>query len=216
MPNPVNTPMLTEKGETKLTIGYTNGLQGQFASAITDEIGVMANGGFGSDEKSNSGLSKSNRKITSNFFEGGIGYFSRLSGSLIFEFYGGAGYGHFNDEEKNNSSSSSFGSVKGNIARFFIQPSFGLALNGLSLSLALRNSYVNLLNYTAVKDNVTLGKGGIFFEPALTMKIGGKKFKFIMQLALSLPFDGAEVNGWDVQFATGIIGLEFNLGEIFK
>lgn len=216
-PNPLNVPMLKEKGDVKLTVEAGNGFHGQFAAAIADEVGVIASAGFDSGSDTRFG-SKGERKTSHYNVEAGLGYFTKLSESWIFEIYGGGGFGDFKDN-KNYSSifdASSNSEVTGKITKGFIQPAIGYNRDNFSISLAIRNVYLSLSDLSGGQENLHIGKGGWFIEPAVTMKLGAKPLKFVLQLGTSTPVNHSDTFNWEPKFIFGGIGVEFNLGEIFK
>lgn len=215
-PNPLNVPMLKEKGDCKVTAAIGLGAHGQFAAAVTDEVGVIASAGFDNGSDSNFG-NKGDRKTSHYNVEAGAGYFTKLSESWVFEVYGGGGFGGFKDD-KNYSDffdASSNSKLTGKIYKGFIQPAIGYSADHFSISLAFRGVYVGLTDLSGAKSNLHIGKGSWFIEPAITMKIGGKPLKFLMQLGTSAPASTGDTYNWEPKLFLGGIGIEFNMSEIF-
>ena len=91
IPNKVNAPLFTEAGEisAELSVGR-NGLDPQFAMAVTENIAFMINGN----------LSLPNNTDTTDldfhrhgFIEAGAGYFTKIGTNQVFEIFGGFGRG---------------------------------------------------------------------------------------------------------------------------
>ncbi|MFO7722771.1 MAG: hypothetical protein R6V49_06055 [Bacteroidales bacterium] len=173
VPNVVTTPMLGQQGEVVAT--FNTGISGfdpQFAYAITDEIGVIANGSF-RDYTSDS----TNNYHRHLFGEVGAGYFTKLGNAGRFEVYGGGGGGLL-QAEFDNQIFVSFADVR--YYRGFIQPSIGLVTDVAELSFSSRFVFLTLQ-----QDGVR--RASPFIEPAITAKLGYKYVKGTMQLGLSLP-----------------------------
>lgn len=216
-PNPLNVPLLKEKGDMKVTASLSYGFQGQLAAAVTNGIGIIASAG--SDSGSKTEIESSHERTTSHYnVEAGIGYFTKLSETWIFEVYGGGGFGGFKDNKNysNIFDASSNSEIKGTIYKGFIQPAIGYNSNTFSISLALRNVYISLKDISGGQSNLHIGKGSWFIEPALTMKLGGKALKFLMQFGTSRPSSFANTYNWEPDFVFGGLGIELNIVEIFK
>ncbi|MBK9190956.1 MAG: hypothetical protein IPM77_05250 [Crocinitomicaceae bacterium] len=128
-----------------------------------------------------------------------------LFNKIIFEAYGGLGFcqqkhTYFGDI-KANSSQTAFSS--------YIQPAFGIKLNWLTLALSLKLNgfyftdvnHTDVSNYTGVYqtyvDNeletltaINNQPFNCFAEPAITLKIGWKKFKLSLQYCASAQLSG--------------------------
>lgn len=173
IPNTVNTPLLAHEGELQLAIyGGTAGFDPQVAYAVTNHIGVMANGSFQFEENDSSDYSN-----THTFFEGGIGYYGYLSERIRFEIYGGYGGGKINGSYENTFWSDY---RETSIKRIFIQPNIGLSTATIDLGLATRFVIVNA-SQGVIEDSHA------FLEPAATIQAGFKYVKFVGQFGLSAP-----------------------------
>jgi hypothetical protein len=192
VPNTLNSPLLSNKGEVQLGInGGLSGFDPEAAYAITDHLGVMLNGSF---RNSTSDSSDSFHKHA--FVELGSGYFTNIGKVGRFEAYGGYGFCKlkaFSD----NGIFTSFADA--NYNRVFIQPAIGLATPIFDGSFATRIVLVNMIQND-------LHFTEIFFEPALTFKVGYKYVKGMMQLGLSLPMgsEGVDFNYQPFIFSFGI------------
>lgn len=228
-PNTANSPMLSEKGETRFNAAYCGGGSSEFeggelqaAAAIGKHTGVMINSMFVSKSESVSNYDGSNTHTESgrgSYVEFGGGMFKSFDAKQrwIGEVYGGVGFGNskhtYDYSEK----------AKVGVTKFFLQPSVGYKSNYFEVSLVPRVGYVNWKvreeNLQAVtgsydEDEDDLNKirqkpGFLCFEPALIVRAGGKDVK--IQGALSL----SHVNGGDyypVENVSASIGVSINLG----
>lgn len=213
-PNPVNTPLLEKKGDVKAALVIQDGLHFQSAAAIANNTAIIFNAGYDitSFKKANEDDDEKEHFIC----EGGIGFFDKFSDNWLWEIYTGYGIGSF----KVNKDDYDFFEhdpmdAEGNIGRFFIQPAVGYSSENFAVSFALRTCYVTILNYHSNND-VRLSKYGYFYEPALTMKFGGEKFKVVTQMGFSKPRRSSILTGWEPEPFFGGIGFEVNLGNLFK
>ena len=90
-PNTQNVPLISEKGETNLTLsGNGNQVEFQGAYGIGKNIAVQANGGLFIPADLDNGDGGSGK-----FIEFGGGYFTPVSENWVFETYGIVGFGSF-------------------------------------------------------------------------------------------------------------------------
>jgi hypothetical protein len=201
IPNVVNTPLLTGKNDLNLAV-YTStaGFDAQSSFAVTDQIGIMANGSW-ADRTSDS----SNNFHKHAFFEGGLGYYSRFGNSGVADVYAGYGYGWV---ESNYDVGFYTDYANATISRIFIQPGVGAVTDIFDGSFSSR-----LVMVTISQGNVS--ETGYFIEPVLTGKVGYKYVKFVAQMGMSIPFDKDQ---FDFEYQPFMIslGMQVNLGTIFK
>lgn len=87
-PNTQNVPLITEKGETNLTLsGNGNQIEIQGAYGISQSIALKANGGLFIPKDLENGNGGSGK-----YLEIGGGYYKALSNDLVFETYGLIGF----------------------------------------------------------------------------------------------------------------------------
>ena len=99
LPNVINTPLLNNKNEFQGAVNVgASGFDPQFSYALTDHIGLMMNGCFSNSDPS----IKSSSYNKHQFYEFGAGYFTRDKNNLLFEVYGGAGFGTYNSKYSYN------------------------------------------------------------------------------------------------------------------
>ena len=178
IPNVINTPLLSNKGE--LQLGIHTGLAGvdpQGAYAINDNIGLMLNGSF-----ANRASDSSANYHKHDFGELGVGYFTKFADNGRLEVFTGLGYGDLNAHFESGIFNSS---AKVNTRRFFIQPAIGAKTNIFDGSFATRFVFLDI--YQGGKS-----VHAVLFEPAITAKVGYKYAKAVFQFGLSLPLSATE------------------------
>ena len=210
MPNMENVPLMSEKGDMKFNLSSTNA---QASYAITDNIALMANG-YKRDNSWTSAGDSVNFEYTSDRFlaEGGVGYFRPLSDDVIFEVYGGGGFGQiaFDYIDVDFDIDKRFSA---NMTRYFVQPNIGYKNEIIEFAFssrltALKFSGIEAKNYT-VQDLVTDDLFQIdkptyfFFEPAFTIRLGYKWVKLHFQTIYSTKLNTEPLN---------YRGLGINLG----
>ncbi len=203
IPNVANVPLLSQKGELQVAVhAGTAGIDPQVAYAITNTVGIMANGSF-RDSKS----SESNDFHNHNFGELGIGYYTQIDETGRFEVFSGFGLG-----ETNSQIISTFSNrVHAKYNKFFIQPSIGLTQKSVDFSFSTRYIFVSVNDLSNSNFDYTRS----FIEPIATLKLGGNKIKAVVQLGLSLPINdkGSSI---DFQPLLLSIGVHSRLGEFFN
>jgi hypothetical protein len=184
VPNVVNTPLLSNKGEVQanLNIGES-GFDPQIAVAVTNNAGLMLNGSFRfNDNNSTTGE-------IHNFIEAGAGYYTKFEEIGRFELYGGAGIGNL--RARNNDFWTYIGpEIEVNTLRLFIQPNVGVKTDYFEAALAPR---LVLLNLDIGKETKT----NILIEPTITAKGGFKNVKLVFQWGISVPFGNHIDNFYD-------------------
>lgn len=212
-PNTQNVPLISEKGETNLTLsGNGNQVEFQGAYGIAENIAIQANGGLFIPSNLDNGDGGSGR-----FIEVGGGYFNPISENWVFETYGILGLGSFENHlpSTKNDHPQTTGEISANILRIGIQPNFGYKSKYFSAAVSSRIvnlSYNNIkgdlifagenqLNY--LKDN----SSNFLIEPALTVRGGFEKVKLQVQYGYSLNLSHSDFKQ-DNSFLT--IGLNFN------
>jgi len=200
IPNVVNTPLLSNKGEIQAAINTgSSGFDPQIAFAITDNIGVMVNGSF-----RNSTSDTSNNYHKHNFGEIGLGYYKKINLNSRFGIYSGLGYGEVNvvDESAIFASYSNIYSY-----RFFIQPEYGTSGKIVDFGIASRFVFLNI-------HQASISYTKYYVEPAITARFGLEHFKFSMQFGYSIPLN----NNYTVDYNPFMFsfGLHANINRIFQ
>lgn len=208
MPTINQAPMLSQKGELKAsaTMGSYLNFEIHSAYAITDHIGIMANGNYYSNRVLNQ-----NKNYTieqSNYGSDiGLGYFTRFNTSGKFEIYGGAGMGRINGQATNQTTNE-HESVSGNMNRFFLQPALGGVFNSLFLK-DMQNEYIVALRFSGVN---MFDETKYFADPCLITKTGNKKIRLVTSIGYSLQISQSKTNYWNHYPMILGFGLEFIFG----
>lgn len=205
--------MLNEKGETNLTVtGNMNQVEFQGAYAVTNHLGVLANGGLFIPKDEDNGNGGSGK-----FIEVGAGYFTPVQNNFIFDTYGLMGIGSFENHLPTAATNSPLtrGDISANVFRIGVQPSFGYKTKYFSAALSARlvNLSYNKINGDLIFDNINQvtylddNSSNFLIEPALTVKAGLKKVKLQLQYGYSLNVSNSDFKQ-DKVFLTA--GLNFN------
>lgn len=204
IPNVVNAPMLTNKGEFQASVHFgASGFNPQVAYAITNHFGIMANASFIDMTSDTSSTSEFYYK--NSFFEAGPGYYTNFGSRFKFGLYGGAGFGKINGDYENEIWTSR---ADVQLNRFFIQPTVGMTSKIFDIGLSSR---LVVVTFNQDSDKNT----GIMIEPALTAKLGWDHIKAVGQIGLSYPLNSESIN---FQYQIGLIslGIQANFGKMFQ
>lgn len=211
--NTENVPLISEKGETNLTVsGNSNQVEFQGAYGITKNIAIKANGGLFIPSDLDNGNGGSGQ-----FIELGAGYFTPISEHWVFETYGILGIGSFENHLPSTQDDypKTKGDISANILRVGIQPDFGYKSKYFSVAASSR--IVNL-SYSKIKGDLIFEKkyqpvylktnsSNFLIEPALTIRGGLENFKLQLQYGYSFNLSNSNFRQ-DHSFLT--IGLNFN------
>lgn len=205
VPNVVNDPSL-EKASNVQIGGYfgRGGFDLQGAIALTDNIAIMANGSY-IDEPADS-MDFMKRK----FGEIAIGYYSNTSETSGFNIFAGYGIGKTSTKDTHEFFSVSTDYVEGNYSRIFIQPSLKREIGIVDLSAALRICYVRVSTFEGEGVYVNYNKESMFYEPALTFRIGTPTVKLSLQGGFSFCPQKAFVDDSSFLFNAGVVVNLFN------
>jgi hypothetical protein len=214
VPNAVNAPLLSQKGELRANLSANNL---QAAYAVADGVGVIANGFWqksSGDQKADSGQDGKGYLL-----EAGVGHFRSLGDLLLFETYGGLGIGNVEHDnwEKVNGARSDY-RYKASALKAFVQPSVGITRPFFDAALstrlvALRPYSVEAVNYPDARlqadDLYSLQDHTfVFVEPAVTLRAGYKWVKLFVQYGFSLKLNETPLNR-DVNFVTAGLHVDF-------
>lgn len=212
-PNTQNVPLISEKGETNLTLsGNGNQVEFQGAYGVSEGFALQANGGLFIPPDLDNGNGGSGK-----FIELGAGYFKPLTSNLVFETYALFGMGSFENHFPTTNSGSPLtkGDLSGNILRIGIQPNFGYKSNHFSAAISSR--FVNL-TYNKIEGDLIFedenqltylknNSSNFLIEPALTLRGGFEKLKLQVQYGYSFNLSNSDFRQ-DDSFLT--VGLNFN------
>ncbi|MCB5288235.1 MAG: hypothetical protein LHW64_10610 [Candidatus Cloacimonetes bacterium] len=213
IPNTQNVPLISEKGETNLTLsGNGNQVEFQGAYGLFENIAIKADGGLFIPSNLDNGNGGSGK-----FLEFGAGYFKPLNNNFVFETYAIFGFGSVENHMPSTIESYPLtkGDISANIMRFGIQPVFGYKTKYFSIAISSR--FVNLsYNHiegdlivadipqtTYLKDN----SSNFLIEPAITIRGGFEKLKLQVQYGYSLNLSN---NNFKQDNSLLTVGLNFN------
>lgn len=210
-PNGVNTPLFSKKGQTAINANvdvgeWTNlraayaGTNLQAAYALSDNMGIMANGFWGKHEYS-SGFGGGGHTIykgKGGLFEAGIGYFTQSTGGFAFETYAGVGVGNVHIERISNVTQKfeTWGT------KLFVQPSVGYVRKHFEVAFTPRLSVLNYNKPTTTYSDSDLAQSKfvninhttwLFLEPTLTIRAGGQRLKGQIQLGGALKLNSKDL-----------------------
>lgn len=211
-PNTQNVPLISEQGETSLTLtGNGNQVEFQGAYGVAPHISIMANGGLFIPAELDNGNGGSGK-----FAEIGGGYFIKIGDNFVFETYGLLGFGAFENHLPStvNDYPSTKGDISANLFRYGIQPNFGFKSDHFNAAISTR---IVGLNYSGIKGDLIFedvdqvsylnsNKSLFLIEPALTLQGGLNKLKLQFQIGYSLNLTNNDFRQ-DQTFAT--LGLSF-------
>lgn len=209
-PNAVHTPLLQEKGEIKAAVSISNT---QIAAAVSEHIGIMANGYLNRYTSDNKDFKNTGRGT-----ELGIGYFNHTDQRLTYEAYAGAGLYRVIMKEAEDAKKFDTHAMK-----YFVQPSIGWVHRYVEVALTPRLSMVKymqpkIMGYTPqeIADyhfDVVDQKLHAFFEPALTLRGGYRFVKIQLQYGRSFKLSKNKINRDE---DIGSIGLIFDIADWYK
>lgn len=213
VPNTQNVPLLRSAGQTNLSLaGSGNQFEIQGAHAVSDNIGIMFNGGYfaGSGEEENDG------KGSGILGELGIGYFTPIGDNFTFETYGLAGLGSVENIFPTVSGNGNSGTLNANITRFGIQPNIGFSSRYFTVALSTR---LVSLNFRSIEGNLVYGgesqvsylnknSSNFLIEPALTIRAGLDNAKIQLQFCRSFNMTNKD---FFQEESIVTLGLNFNL-----
>jgi hypothetical protein len=210
IPNVVNVPLLSEKGEFQgLFCMGTSGTDVQASYGMMDNIGILANYSYynGTLTSGNDTVDNTKRSI----IEGGAGYYKVFKKNGRFEAYSGYGQGI-----STSNTFDLFGpqdlKATGHYRRFFFQPSIGTVSEIFDAALSLRTCYVNFYRIQCGDLILDHNVDGVFVEPLLTARIGYRHVKFFIQTGCSLPLGRYDGEMFVQPFLLNL-GLSFNIGK---
>lgn len=189
VPNTQNVPLLSDRGNFNATVcGNSNQLEVQGAYALTNHLGIMANGSVfipKNDDNGNGGKGS--------LGEVGAGYYMPFLNHLVFEAYGLVGVGNVENHMPTTVDTypGTTGKINATIMRFGIQPNIGFKTKYFCAAISAR---ISSLNYTNINGNLTFdnqdqvlylksNNSHFIAEPALTLRGGIKNVKVQVQLA---------------------------------
>ncbi|MBC7382193.1 MAG: hypothetical protein H7296_04265 [Bacteroidia bacterium] len=219
----LNTPLFSAKKEIAIAATTTNF---QAAYSVTDHIGVMANGYF---EQQDAPIDRVGNGGKGFLGEIGAGYFRKIypKPEIIFETYGGIGYGHMSQFKNYSDPMNGFAvqqrSLTANGLKMFIQPAIGYKLRLFEISAGLRYSNISYLNiktknwpverlYDDHFDELNLNYS--FIEPAITLRAGIRNVKIQFQYLYCIKLSNGSINYNKELYSLGIF-IKIHTGKYF-
>ncbi len=212
-PTSQNVPLMQEQGQTNLSGNVSDKrAEVQAAYAVTNHMAIQANGGVFYPKNIESGDGGSGQ-----FIEGGIGYFTPVYESFVFETYaivgGGRMENHFPSSMGDQPGTN--GNISASLMRYGIQPSFGFHTKYFSMALSTR---LAMLTYSNIDGNLIYGNenqqaylrdndDNFLFEPALTFRGGSERVKLQLQFIRSYNFSNPR---FKQDFSVVTLGLNVN------
>ncbi len=207
-PSSNNVPLFKEKGEARIQAQYTStaaqaddaadGFEIQTAYAAGNHTALQLNFFHASENEQEYGSG------SGNYIESAYGYFKPFAKNrLVFETYGGLGFGSVNNVFKNTSNYITE-QAKTSITKFFVQPSLGFTTKYFDVAFSSKFSLVNLglNNSTLSKENndydyeyvesLRKGRSYFFWEPGLMLRGGFEHVKVVMQLTETIMSDDTQ------------------------
>lgn len=223
-PNTAHSPLLSEKGEVRVNGFYSSGADSDFeggeiqvASAVSDHIGIMANGFFAGTKETVddwNGYGSHPESGNGSYIELAGGAFTAFDPKKrwIGEVYAGIGSGTVNSDYGANQVS------KVNSTKLFLQPAVGYKTRYFEFSLVPKISFVNWkvksenisdATSSAASDMLIIKQKPnlVHFEPALLIRAGSEHVK----LQSSLSFSSSHTDAYPIETLTASIGVSINM-----
>ncbi|MBC8185000.1 hypothetical protein H8E88_28235 [candidate division KSB1 bacterium] len=215
-PNPLNTPLFTEKGQANIGMYYgPNGTDLQVSYALTNKIGIIANGSYLSmrpeenNQYPNNISAEENDNYQKNlFWELGVGYFKKQGKNVVSEIYIGAGRGESSAKSDYEPISSMEVMAKSRYYRFFVQSNVAFKSTWFEGGFCLRSCYVNFYELEFENKNYPYSKWNTFVDPVLFMRLGEANLKFQVQYGYSIP---VTMNN-PIEYVPFVAGIGLNIG----
>ena len=224
IPNALNVPLLQERGEMKFLLSANNF---QAAYAVTDKIGIIANGQVAKREhQGNPNLTVDGKPDVSfaqnnSVIEAGVGYLGKGERNLLYEVYGGGGFSrtHIADLNKNNGV---LGEIEAKGLKLFIQPNVGFATRFFDVALSSRFTALQYGTATTIYSKQYLidqdldqlaDNTHMFLEPAITLRGGYKFIKLQVQFGVALKLSSANI---PYNSTLGNLGLVIDIAKWYK
>jgi hypothetical protein len=185
-PNSCNLPMLSGKGEFQGAASVTMSGQWniQLANAVTDHVGVMANGMM-YREKADNDIDQGS------LFEVGAGYYKNKK-RFYYDVFAGYGIGRIDSKYETDLLTAAQTHTLGPFYRYFVQPGIAFKEKNFQMGCAIR---ISCLDFSALSESDS-GQPAVspygyrfFAEPAVVAKYYYKKCYFMIQPSLSMSLD---------------------------
>ncbi len=190
IPNMINAPLLSEKGDFKAVIGGAGmapdaSLDLQGAYALSDNLAVLANGSMMGHRKRVEWAG-----FRQELLEAGLGAYTAFwpdekhfnRGRA--EVFAGAGAA-WSEDGSIYSGRGQYDYYRGNYQRFFLQPSLGIKTRIFDAAISTRLAWVNFSDFRHASGGETLEQGRFGFltnETVLSLGLGYKYVKVFLQV----------------------------------
>ncbi|MCB0762094.1 MAG: hypothetical protein KDC12_11280 [Flavobacteriales bacterium] len=213
IPNTPQMPTLSEQGEIEVGAAMGNGgLNVQAAGAATDKIGITLAG----TTNFRSTLDSSYH----HFGEVGVGFTqlwknadhdTRIRPLLtVFTGFGTGITGGVRDASSTENGQVNYG--YGAYNRYYLQLGSGFSQKFIDFTVVTRFSYVRFTALTTEYDFRTTGDFDNFFvEPALGVKVGGERLKFMAAMGFSVSMQSSSKVAFRQQPFFGSVGLHYQI-----
>ena len=220
-PSANNVPLFKEKNEARIQIqssGGNNlsGFDAQTAYAVGDHTGLQLNFFHTGAKEEGYGVGRGN------YIDAAAGYFKAMSNNrLVFETYGGIGYGSvtnvYGSSDFSGGESSKFGMLK-----LFAQPSFGFTHKNFSIALSSKFAVASfhLASSSVTKENNPYdlediksldNKSFFLWEPGFMIRGGFEHFQLLVQVTKTA-YSSAALPADNINGSIGII-VPFKIKE---
>lgn len=220
VPNTQNVPILTKKGEAKITAAFNgNIIQASdldkvdllSAYAVSDKVGVQLNvGTTGSSFSSDLDERLSGRVFN---LESGIGYNTKIDEDFYFECYAIAGWNKLRHSSQTVDSSNQVSHLSATYRTLALQPAIAYKNKHISIIIS---SKINGVNYYDVSGDIEFEgesqsdylkeySSHIMLEPAITFRSGTDKLQFQMQWIRSYNYSHLDFRQQHTMFTVGAI-----------
>lgn len=201
LPQTQNVPLFIDKNQAQLdaTFSYRTA-ELQAAYTPINHVGIIVNGMLGLGSM--------------NSLEAGLGAYGVIQKKCVLELYGGYGMGSVQSKDSVIGSAFIRGDRYYDInyqgIKYFIQPNIGIRFtDNVSLAISCKTNFWTMTKYSyfyerygsfsgnlKYQDSIySRNKQQITFEPAITLKAGGKNVKFMMQVGAYALNDVSRVRG---------------------
>lgn len=206
VPNVINAPMLSEKGEMDAGINLgTSGFDAQFSFAVADNLAIMANGSVAHNDSTETSDSFHQHV----FGEAGFGYFMPFKEKGRLETFVGYGLGKSKSSDEYSFINNTTVRAAGYYHRVFVQSNVGFAGDIFESGFCLRAAYLHFNRFEYAGMEYLEPSNNLFVEPAIFLRLGWKYMKLQTQLGFSYPVTSAY--DFSIQPVMFSIGANFSI-----
>lgn len=196
-PNTMFTPMFERQGQFRGMGSFgNNGLNLHAGYTVTDNLAITGGMTYASD------VGDPGETF---FTEAGAGWYYAPSVFRL-EVLSGIGFGVARATGTYTFITERTIEARGVYGRFYLQPTMGVSVSIVDLSLTTRAAWVNFFRFEETTGNGESAQNisGLFMEPVMTLGVGPESFKIFGQLGLSLPSRALEFDHLPVLLSFGV------------